>query len=49
MIENNPSNVSSAVEILLEETEAEIDFFTRIGFRAFEITTAGRERLQKGK
>ena len=31
MIENNPSNVSSAFEILLEEVEAEIDFVTRIG------------------
>lgn len=36
MIENNPSNVSSAFEMLLEEVEAEIDFFTRIGARAFE-------------
>lgn len=36
MIENNPSNVSSGFEMLLEEVEAEIDFFTRIGSRAFE-------------
>jgi len=36
MIENNPSNVSSGFEMLLEEIEAEIDFFTRIGARAFE-------------
>ena len=36
MIENNPSNVSSGLEMLLEEIEAEIDFFTRIGSRAFE-------------
>ncbi len=36
MIENNPSNVSSGFEMLLEEIEAEIDFFTRIGSRAFE-------------
>ena len=35
MIENNPSNVSSGFEMLLEEVEAEIDFFTRIGARAF--------------
>jgi len=28
MIENNPSNVSSGFEMLLEEVEAEIDFFT---------------------
>ncbi|MCF7837430.1 MAG: winged helix-turn-helix domain-containing protein [Candidatus Marinimicrobia bacterium] len=36
MIENNPRNVSSGFEMLLEEVEAEIDFFTRIGSRAFE-------------
>jgi len=36
MIESNPSNVSSGFEVLLEEVEAEIDFFTRIGSRAFE-------------
>ena len=36
MIENNPNNVSSAFEMLLEEVETEIDFFTRIGSRAFE-------------
>ena len=36
MIENNPSNVSSGFEMLLEEVEAEIDFYTRVGSRAFE-------------
>ena len=36
MIENNPGNVSSAFEMLLEEIETEIDFFTRIGARAFQ-------------
>jgi len=36
MIENNPSNVSSAFEMLLEEVEAEIDFVNGIGARAFE-------------
>jgi hypothetical protein len=36
MLENNPSNVSSGFEMLLEEIEAEIEFFTRIGSRAFE-------------
>ena len=36
MIENNPSNVSSGFEMLLEEVEAEIDFFICIGSRAFE-------------
>lgn len=36
MIENNPNNVSSAFEMLLEEVEAEIDFVTGVGSRAFE-------------
>ncbi len=36
MIENNPSNVSSAFEILLEEVEAEIDFVNGVGSKAFE-------------
>jgi len=36
MIENNPTNVSSAFEILLEEIEAEIDFVNRVGSKAFE-------------
>lgn len=36
MIENNPSNVSSAFEMLLEEVEAEIDFVTSVGSKAFE-------------
>ena len=36
MIENNPSNVSSGFEMLMEEVEAEIDFYTRVGSRAFE-------------
>jgi restriction system protein len=36
MIENNPSNVSSAFEILLEEVEAEIDFVNGIGSKAFD-------------
>ena len=36
MIENNPSNVSSAFEILLEEIEAEIDFVNGVGSKAFE-------------
>ena len=44
MIENNPSNVSSGFEMLLEEVEAEIDFFRRIGSRAFETATT-RNRL----
>jgi hypothetical protein len=36
MIENNPTNVSSAFEMLLEEVEAEIDFVNNVGARAFE-------------
>ncbi len=36
MIENNPSNVSSAFEMLLEEIEAEIDFVNGVGSKAFE-------------
>lgn len=36
MIENNPSNVSSAFEMLLEEVEAEIDFVNGIGSKAFD-------------
>ncbi|NLX21031.1 MAG: hypothetical protein GXY55_05075 [Phycisphaerae bacterium] len=36
MIENNPSNVSSAFEMLLEEVEAEIDFVNGVGSRAFQ-------------
>jgi hypothetical protein len=36
MIENNPQDVSSAFEILLEEVEAEIDFVNTVGSNAFE-------------
>jgi hypothetical protein len=36
MIENNPTNVVAAFEMLLEEIEAEIDFVNRVGARAFE-------------
>jgi hypothetical protein len=36
MAENNPSNVFSAFEILLEEIEAEIDFFTGVGSQALQ-------------
>jgi len=38
MTENNPSNVSAAFEILLEEIEAEVDFIKRIGARAAQAT-----------
>jgi hypothetical protein len=36
VIENNPTNVSSAFEMLLEEVEAEIDFVNGVGSKAFE-------------
>lgn len=36
MIENNPQDVSSAFEILLEEVEAEIDFVNNVGSKGFE-------------
>ena len=41
MIENNPTNVSAAFEILLEEVETEIDFIDRIGAKAFGSVTHG--------
>ncbi len=36
MIENNPTNVQAAFEMLLEEIEAEIDFVNGVGAKAFE-------------
>ena len=36
MIENNPTNVASAFEMLLEEVETEIDFVNGVGAKAFE-------------
>lgn len=35
MIENNPTNVSVAFELLLEEIEAEVEFINEVGARAF--------------
>ncbi len=35
MIENNPTNVSAAFDMLLEEVEAEIDFVNGVGAKAF--------------
>lgn len=52
MSENNPSNVSSGFEMLLDEVEAEIDFFMHIGFRAFEsrdFSKGYEDCLQQGK
>jgi len=36
MIENNPTNVVAAFEMLLEEVEAEIEFINKVGAKAFE-------------
>ena len=36
MIENNPTNVVAALDVLLEEIEAEIEFVNRVGARTFE-------------
>lgn len=49
MIENNPANVSSAFEILLEEIEAEIDFVNNIGSKAFEgrVYERAKEALER--
>jgi len=49
MIENNPGNVSSAFEMLLEEVEAEIDFVSGVGARAFSArdTTRAREAADR--
>jgi hypothetical protein len=49
MIENNPSNVSSAFEMLLEEVEAEIDFVNGVGPRdSKDATTKRRGRRWSG-
>lgn len=49
MIENNPSNVSAAFEMLLEEVEAEIDFVNGVGSKAFESRDyeKAKEALQR--
>ncbi|GAB4324081.1 MAG: winged helix-turn-helix domain-containing protein [Candidatus Zixiibacteriota bacterium] len=44
MIENDPSNVFSAFEILLEEIEAEIDFVNNVGAKSFESRDYDRAR-----
>lgn len=36
MLENNPTNVIAAFEMLLEEIETEIDFVNTVGSKAFE-------------
>ncbi len=44
MIENHPSNVASAFEILLEEIEAEIDFVNGVGAQGFATRDYGRAK-----
>lgn len=44
MIENNPQDVSSSFEILLEEVEAEIDFVNTVGSKAFEARDYDRAK-----
>jgi hypothetical protein len=44
MIENNPQDVSSAFEIVLEEVEAEIDFINGVGAKAFEARDYDRAK-----
>jgi len=44
MLENNPTNVSAAFEMLLEEMEAEIDFINTVGAKAFENRDYDRAR-----
>lgn len=44
MIENNPTNVEAAFEMLLEEIEAEIDFVNGVGSKAFEKSDYERAR-----
>jgi restriction system protein len=44
MIENNPTNLVAAFEMLLEEIEAEIEFTGKVGARAFEARDYDRAR-----
>jgi restriction system protein len=44
MIENNPTNVQAAFEMLLEEIEAEIDFINGVGSKALEKRDYDRAR-----
>jgi hypothetical protein len=37
MIENNPTNVVAAFEMLIEEIEAEIEVVNKVGAQAFEV------------
>lgn len=44
MIENNPTNLAAAFEMLLEEIEAEIEFTNKVGAKAFEARDYDRAR-----
>jgi len=44
MIENDPTNVVAAFEILLEEIETEIEFVNRVGAKGFEARDYDRAR-----
>ncbi|NUQ62199.1 MAG: hypothetical protein HUU20_06910 [Pirellulales bacterium] len=44
MIENNPTNLMAAFDMLLEEIEAEIEFTAKTGARAFEARDYDRAR-----
>jgi peptidoglycan/xylan/chitin deacetylase (PgdA/CDA1 family) len=44
MIENNPTNVVAAFEMLLEEIEAEIELVNKVGAKAFEVRDYERAR-----
>ena len=44
MIENNPTNVIAAFEMLLEEIEAEVDFINSVGAKSFEKSDYDRAK-----
>lgn len=44
MIENNPTNVYAAFELLLEELEAEVEFTNSVGAKAFESRNYDRAK-----
>jgi len=48
MIENSPSNVSAAFEILLEQIEIEVEFFNDVGKKAFDGRNYDRVREAVG-
>ena len=49
MIDSNPSNVSSAFEMLLEEIEAEIDFVNGVGAKAFDSRDLDKAKEALGR